>query len=133
MDRFEGRCSLDWWANSSTLLGSVAVTVVITSAGAGWAARGHLVDDSAEDREGFAFLCDLDPVFLLRFEDESSVAVTVHPDDGHRNFTLTSTAVQVEPRFGYARTGRGPRGARANKGGTGSAAWIAATTWVSCG
>ncbi|WP_319464013.1 hypothetical protein [Micromonospora sp. RTP1Z1] len=88
MDRFEGRCWLDWWANFSTLLGSVEAGVVITAANAGWKIRGHLVSDSDEDRAAFAFLCDLDPVFSLRFEDESAVAVTVHPTDGHRRFNL---------------------------------------------
>ncbi|RZT77238.1 hypothetical protein EV382_0386 [Micromonospora violae] len=61
MDRFEGRCWLDWWANSST----------------------------NKDLDGFAFLCDLDPVFTLRFEDASTFDVTVHPTDDHRGFTLT--------------------------------------------
>ncbi|MEU3456728.1 hypothetical protein ABZ671_24465 [Micromonospora sp. NPDC006766] len=89
MDRFEGRCWLDWWANSSTLLGSVEVAVVITVAGAGWEGGGRLVSESDEDREAFAFLCELDPVFTLRFEDESAVVVTVHPTDGHRRFSLT--------------------------------------------
>ncbi|MEU8262476.1 hypothetical protein AB0C02_17820 [Micromonospora sp. NPDC048999] len=89
MDRFEGRCWLDWWANSSTLLGSVEVAVVIAAVTGGWEADGRLVSDSDEDREAFAFLCELDPVFMLRFEDESAVAVTVHPTDGHRRFSLT--------------------------------------------
>ena len=89
MDRFEGRCWLDWWANSSTLLGSVEVAVVITTNGASWDAHGRLISDKDEDREGFAFLCDSDPVCTLRFEDESSVAVTVHPTDKHCRFALT--------------------------------------------
>ncbi|MEU8214969.1 hypothetical protein AB0C47_04275 [Micromonospora taraxaci] len=89
MDRFEGRCWLDWWANSSTLLGSVEVAVVIAAATAGGEADGRLLSDSEEDREAFAFLCDLDPVFTLRFEDGSTVTVTVHPTDGHRRFSLT--------------------------------------------
>jgi hypothetical protein len=89
MDRFEGRCWLEWWANSSTVLGTVEVTVVITTSGAGWDARGHLLSAADEDREGFAFLCDLDPVFTLRFEDDSVAAVVVHPTDEHRRFTLT--------------------------------------------
>ncbi|MFE9694470.1 hypothetical protein [Micromonospora sp. NPDC005806] len=88
MDRFEGRCWVDWWANSSTLLGSVEVVVVIAAATGGWEADGRLVSDSDEDRDAFAFLCELDPVFTLRFEDESAVAVTVHPADGHRRFSL---------------------------------------------
>jgi hypothetical protein len=89
MDRFEGRCWLDWWANSSTLLGSVEVAIVITATTTNWEANGRLVSQSDEDRDGFAFLCELDPVFTLRFEDESTVAVTVHPTDVHRRFSLT--------------------------------------------
>ncbi|MET8253075.1 hypothetical protein [Micromonospora sp. NPDC005197] len=89
MDRFEGRCWLDWWANSSFLLGSVEVAVVITTSNTGWDAHDHLVSDTDEDRDGFAFLCDQDPVFMLRFEDDSIVAVTVHRNDDHRRFTLT--------------------------------------------
>ena len=92
MDRFEGRCWLDWWANSSTLLGSAEIAVVITATGGGWDARGHLLSDDDEEREGFVFLCDLDPVFMLRFEDGSTIPVTVHtleqqpvrPDRIHR-------------------------------------------------
>jgi hypothetical protein len=89
MDRFEGRCWLDWWANFSTVLACVEVAVVITATGTGWDAHGRLVSNDDEDREGFAFLCDLDPVFTLRFDDESALAVTVHPTDGHRRFALT--------------------------------------------
>ncbi|MGC4792264.1 hypothetical protein ACLQ22_31150 [Micromonospora sp. DT178] len=89
MDRFEGRCWLDWWANSSTLFDSVEVTAVITASDAGWEAYGRLVNDSNEDRDDFAFLCDLDPVFTLRFEDASTIDVTVHPTDDHRRITLT--------------------------------------------
>lgn len=96
MDRFEGRCWLDWWANSSTLLGSIEVAVVVTASIAGWEARGRLVSDSDEDRDAFAFLCDLDPVFMLRFEDESTVAVAVHPTDGHRRFSLTEYTGPVQ-------------------------------------
>jgi hypothetical protein len=87
MDRFEGRCWLDWWANSSTNLGGSEVSVVITPTETGWDAHGQLVSD--EDQEGFAFLCDLDPVFTLRFEDGSTIAVTVIPAGGHHRFTLT--------------------------------------------
>jgi hypothetical protein len=96
MDRFEGRCWLDWWANSSTLLGSVEVAVVIATAAAGWVADGRLVNESDEVREAFAFLCELDPVFTLRFEDESAVAVTVHPTDGHRRFRLSEYTGPVQ-------------------------------------
>jgi hypothetical protein len=49
---------------------------------AGWHPHGSLTSDTDADREGFAFLCDLDPVFALRFEDESAVAVIVTPPTG---------------------------------------------------
>ncbi len=89
MDRFEGRCWLDWWANSSTLLGSADIAVVIAATPAGWDARGHLVSNDDDEREGFAFLCDLDPVFMLRFEDGSTVPATVHSLDEEGRFVLT--------------------------------------------
>ncbi|WBB71992.1 hypothetical protein O7602_19900 [Micromonospora sp. WMMD1128] len=89
MDHFEGRCWLAWWANSSTLLDCVEVAVVVAAVTGGWDADGSLVSESDEDREAFASLCEIDPVFTLRFEDESAVAVTVHPTDGHRRFGLT--------------------------------------------
>jgi hypothetical protein len=63
MDGFEGRCWLDWWANSITLLASAEVAVVIAPTRVGWDAHGHLISASDEDRDGFAFLCNLDPVF----------------------------------------------------------------------
>lgn len=89
MDRFEGRCWLDWWANSTLNLGGSEVQVVITPTGTGWDAHGQLIHDEDDEREGFAFLCDLDPVFTLRFHDDSTVPVTVTPTDDHRRFTLT--------------------------------------------
>jgi hypothetical protein len=82
MDRFEGRCWLGWWANSSTNLGGGEVSVVITPTEMGWDAYGHLIHDG--DQEGFAFLCDLDPVFTLRFQDGSTFDVTVIPTDDQR-------------------------------------------------
>lgn len=82
------RCWLDWWANSSTRLGSVEVAVTVTAGAAGWQAHGRLIGDGAEEREGFAFLCDLDPVFTLRFADGSTFTVVVHPADDDR-FILT--------------------------------------------
>jgi len=92
MDRFEGRCWLDWWANSSTLLGSAEVAAVITASDGGWEAHARLASDTDEERNAFAFLCDLDPVFTLRFEDGSTVPVTVRPTDDRRRFILTEYA-----------------------------------------
>ncbi|MGW2094250.1 hypothetical protein [Promicromonospora sukumoe] len=89
MDHFEGRCQLDWWANSATLLGAFDVTVAITANGGGWEAHGQLISHDDVMREGFAFLCDLDPVFELRFEDGSTVGVNVQRADDHASFVLT--------------------------------------------
>lgn len=89
MDRFEGRCWLDWWANSATLMETFDVAATITASGAGWEAHGHLISHDDAVREGFAFLCDLDPVFELRFEDGSTVGVIVQPTDAPTGFTLT--------------------------------------------
>ncbi|SNY58128.1 hypothetical protein [Paractinoplanes atraurantiacus] len=60
--------------------------MTISAAGAGWHAHGRLADEA--DQEGFAFLCALDPIFTLRFEEGSGIAVTVRPTDDHRQFTL---------------------------------------------
>jgi len=86
MDRFEGRCWLDWWANSSTNFGGIEVSVVIMPNETGWDAHGQLIHDG--EREPLAFLCDMDPVFTLRFQDGSTFQVTLTLIDGHR-FTLT--------------------------------------------
>ncbi|PYC75296.1 hypothetical protein C7C45_03300 [Micromonospora arborensis] len=89
MERFEGRCWLDWWANSSINFGGIKISVVITPTETGWDAHGQLISDlSDDDREGFIFLCDMSPVFTLRFQDGSTVEVTVTPTDDDR-FTLT--------------------------------------------
>ncbi|WP_127501607.1 hypothetical protein [Actinoplanes solisilvae] len=102
------RGRLDWWANRSTLLASVEVSLEISTDGADWTARGDLTTD--DDREGFAFLCELDPVFSLRFDDESTVTVVVHPSTGSAPFTLTEYTgpnerpiehrVELRPGFG---------------------------------
>lgn len=93
MDRVERRCHLDWWANSVTVLASLEVAVVIAATDTGWAAEGHLISDDEEERDGFAFLCDIDPVFILRFNDESTIAVIVHPpESGDGTFAITEYA-----------------------------------------
>ena len=89
MDRFEGRCWLDWQANLSTSLGGIEASVVITPAEAGWDEHGQLIHD--DEREALAFLCDMDPVFTLRFQDGGTVQVTFTLIDDRR-FTLTEYA-----------------------------------------
>jgi hypothetical protein len=66
----------------------LAVAVVITATGGGWDARGHLLSDDDEGREGFVFLCDLDPAFMLRFEDGGTIPVTVHNLEQDSPFVL---------------------------------------------
>ncbi|GAA1561601.1 hypothetical protein GCM10009827_098730 [Dactylosporangium maewongense] len=88
MDRYEGICHLDWWANSSTAFGAGEVSVVITSDGDTWSAHGHLLEPDPEALEGFTFLCDLDPVFTLRFPDDATIEVSVHPAAEPGHFTM---------------------------------------------
>jgi hypothetical protein len=92
MDRVESRCHLDWRVNSVTVLASVEIAVVIAAADSGWTAEGRLISEDEEERDGFAFLRDMDPVFILRFDDESMIAVTVHPPDDSGWFALTEHA-----------------------------------------
>jgi hypothetical protein len=89
MDRFEGRCHLDWWANPITCLASVEITLAIAVTDMGWTAEGRLASDNRDEREDFALLLDMDPVFTLRFADESTNEVTVHPGLKGDRFTLT--------------------------------------------
>jgi len=90
VERFEGRGWLEWWANSSTMLASVEIAMVVTVDGRDWSGQGHLVSGNDDDRDGFVLLCELDPVFLLRFDSEGDgdgVPVTVHDlKDGGRRF-----------------------------------------------
>lgn len=96
VNHFETCCHLDWWANPVTCLASVAVSLVVTTTELGWAAEGYLLGADDEEREGFALLCELDPVFTLRFGDDSEFAVTVHRGSGD-DFTLTEY-VELETR-----------------------------------
>ncbi|MDG4815902.1 MULTISPECIES: hypothetical protein [unclassified Micromonospora] len=90
MDRFEDRYWLDWWVNPITLLGSVEVDVAVTVADDGtWEASGNAVLEDDENPSGFALLCDLDPVFTLRFTGRSTIDVIVHPADKGCSFVFT--------------------------------------------
>ncbi len=88
MDCYQGRCRLEWWANSATLLASAEIAVDIAAAGAGWRAHGQLFSDDGAQREWFTLLCGMDPVFLLKFDDGSSIAVTVQLGEDDQ-FALT--------------------------------------------
>ena len=99
MDRFEAIACLDWWANSSTNLGGIEVSAVIIVTADGWEAHGQLSDDA--DREGFEFLCNLDPVFTLRFSEQSSIQVTVRPATDYRRFSMTEYDGPAERQVDY--------------------------------
>ena len=93
MDQFEGRCWLDWQANSSLIISGFEASVVITPTESGWDAHGQLLASYVEGEgevELFTFLRDIDPVFRLRFEDGSTFQVTL-TETGDRRFTLTET------------------------------------------
>ena len=88
VDRVEFHCRLEWWANSTTLLGCPEVAVVVTASGSELVGHGRLVSEDDDDHEGFVFLCEMDPVFTMRFDDGQAlpVTVTVHhlENDGRR-------------------------------------------------
>ncbi|WP_042440621.1 hypothetical protein [Streptacidiphilus albus] len=78
MEFYESVAHLEWWANRSTCLGRFELSVRITAEPGGWRAVGVATAPwSDEDREGFAFLMALEPLFTLRFPDDSTVLVTV--------------------------------------------------------
>ncbi|WP_344347558.1 hypothetical protein [Catellatospora coxensis] len=64
--------------------------MVITSDDGGWHAEGRFLAFSETALEGVTFLCDLDPVFDLRFEDGGTIPVTVHLIDERGRFALTA-------------------------------------------
>ena len=79
---------LDWWANSSTRLGSIEVKLDLGSTDDGGDARAWLVSGGRGVIEEFEFLCSLDPMFSLRFDDGSTVAVRVVTTPHRREVTL---------------------------------------------
>lgn len=76
VDTFEGRCRLDWRANRATVLGT-EVDVVVAATASGWRARARVVGGTADELEGLALLCEVDPLFTLRLGDGSAVPVEV--------------------------------------------------------
>jgi hypothetical protein len=67
------------------VFGGFEASVVITATESGWDAHGQLLA-SDDERESFTFLRDMDPVFTLRFEDGSTVQVTL-TKTGDRQFS----------------------------------------------
>ncbi|MFD3458069.1 hypothetical protein ACFWVC_38630 [Streptomyces sp. NPDC058691] len=94
MDSYEGTATLEWWANRSTCLARLGVRVAARVTGNDWTCDAILEPSlTAEDRESFNSLMALDPLFTLRFDEESMLHVSVAAtgDDGR----LTLTAYQA--------------------------------------
>ncbi|MFI1094436.1 hypothetical protein [Streptomyces sp. NPDC020917] len=89
MDDYEGPATLEWWANRSTCLGDFPVHVTVRVAGDRWTCQASLNDPPADGgREAFAFLMALDPVFTLRFAEDSALLVDVTENgDGYLELT----------------------------------------------
>ncbi|MGW6209823.1 hypothetical protein ACWF9B_40035 [Streptomyces sp. NPDC055089] len=74
MDSYEGRATLEWWANPSTCLSSLPVRVAARSVGRNWACEATPEPPlTAEDRESFRFLRQCDPHFTLGLHHHASV------------------------------------------------------------
>lgn len=85
MDGYEGPATLEWWANRSTCLGDFAVHITVRAAGDEWTCEASFNEPPAEDvREAFGFLMALDPVFTLRFAEDSALLVDVTAKEGGR-------------------------------------------------
>jgi hypothetical protein len=89
--QYLGPARLEWWANASTCLAAYHVTVVLEPAteeratiGTG---RAHL--DLDADVEAFAWLCNLDPVFLLCLPDGHEVTVVLELGPDRLSFALS--------------------------------------------
>jgi hypothetical protein len=84
------------------MLGSAEAIVTVTSSADEWTAQGRLVTADREEQEGFAFLCALDPVFSLRFDDDRTTSVNVHLlDDDPGQFKLTEYTGPTERQVNY--------------------------------
>jgi hypothetical protein len=85
MDCYEGPATLEWWANRPTCLGRLGVRVAVRVTGNDWTCEAILEPSlSEDDRESFGFLMKLDPLFTLRFDEESTLLVDVAAGDDGR-------------------------------------------------
>jgi hypothetical protein len=91
MNPYEAVATLEWWANPSTCLGRFDVFVAVSATPGAWSAQAVAVNPwTVEDREGFDFLMGLDPVFTLRFTDDSTVHVRVAETQETDHFILSA-------------------------------------------
>lgn len=90
------------------MLGSAEALVTVVSIDDGWTAEGRLVKDDAGELEGFAFLCTMDPVFTLRFDDESTITVNVRQLDDPSRLELTEYVGSAQRQVDYTIDLRAP-------------------------
>jgi hypothetical protein len=89
---YQGAARLEWWANAATCLATYDVTVALESATdePTTTGTGRVDLDSDADIEAFAWLCNLDPVFLLCLPHGREVAVVVEPaEHDQRQFSIS--------------------------------------------
>lgn len=104
MDTYEGTATLEWWANRSTCLGRLRVSVAVCAAGVSWTCEATLESPlAAEDREGFDFLMQLDPHFTLRFDDASTLLVNVVEAEVEGRLSLTTAGTNTAEPTGIRR------------------------------
>ncbi|MER5603908.1 hypothetical protein [Streptomyces sp. NPDC002265] len=97
MDSYEGTATLEWWANRSTCLGRIGVRVAIRVTGNHWTCEATVEPPlPAKDRENLDFLMELDPLFTLRLDEESTLLVTaLAGEDGQ--LILTAYPAEANP------------------------------------
>jgi hypothetical protein len=104
MDGYEGPAMLEWWANRSTCLGALGVRVTVRVTGNDWTCDAVFDPPlSAEDREGFDFLMELDPLFTLRFDEGSTLLVDVVAAGDERRLALTAYRAETAESAGSRR------------------------------
>ncbi|MFC9595311.1 hypothetical protein ACFTUC_36635 [Streptomyces sp. NPDC056944] len=95
MDRFAGQARLEWWANHATCLGEYDIDITATVDVVGqWQATGrHANALDTIQRDGWAFLMEMDPHFSIAFpgEDRGGIMVlVVEAGDGTLRLTEAS-------------------------------------------
>jgi hypothetical protein len=104
MDSDEGTATLEWWANPSTCLCGFRVRIAVRVTGDDWTCEAIPEPPlSAEDRESLDLLMRLDPLFTLRFDEESMLLVNAVAagDDGQLLLTASRTEVAESTGAGH--------------------------------
>ncbi|MEE4418065.1 hypothetical protein [Streptomyces nigrescens] len=89
MNGQETTAHLEWWANPSTSLARIPVSVTATPGG-GWDATASPALDH-DAREDLQLLIDASPVFTLRFQDGSVTEVTAEHSGDVNQLRLSAT------------------------------------------